>query len=554
MTSVGAWAIGLALGYTLFLIGAGCFIRRRAGGGDCYFVGGRNFRPITVAFCITGMFSGSSFIAIVELSYRTGISAIWYGVAESLQILLIALVLIVPFRKRCLVTISGMIGDRFGRGPLALSGVITAFTFPMRSVATAIAFASALHAFTGLSIQVSIIFTALLLLLYLLPGGMCSVAFTQTANCVVMFIMLVVGVVAVSIEPGWSQLLTVAQTRPELLDWTAVGMPLIVAWFGTFMLNMILAQATFQMALSCRTPEDGRTGLLLAVWMGVPFILLGVVLGVAAALVVPGHAHGLVAVPVYIVQVMPAPVAGLFVLGIWAAALGWGGPSQFSGATSLGRDVGKAVNPAATDVDLVRYTRWALVLLTALMIIFGSLRTSQAAWWNVLSWTLRNGATMAPVLAALFWPLATRRSVYASLSLGFLSGLGWYHLGGWLPDAFLFGIHPVWVGMSINVSTMVVVTLVETLGTWRVGSEDRTRQRWGLTTLAGTGVVALGAVTAWDWLQTNGLLGLAILSAILLAAISTFLLVQQRPEPTVPPVDPDLDLDRELELATLASV
>ena len=86
MTSVGAWAIGLALGYTLFLIGAGCYVRRRTGGGDCYFVGGRNFRPITVAFCITGMFSGSSFIAIVELSYRTGISAIWYGVAESLQI------------------------------------------------------------------------------------------------------------------------------------------------------------------------------------------------------------------------------------------------------------------------------------------------------------------------------------------------------------------------------------------------------------------------------------------------------------------------------------
>ena len=551
MTSAGGWAIALALGYTLFLVVAGRFVRRRAGEVDCYFVGGRNFRPLTVAFCITGMFSGSSFIAILELSYRTGISAIWYGVAESMQILLIALVLIVPFRKRCLVTISGMIGDKFGRGPLALSGLITAFTFPMRAVATAIAFASALNAFTGLSIQVSIIFTALLLLLYLWSGGMCSVAFTQTANCGVLFVMLVVGLVTVSIEPGWSRLLAVGQTHPGLLDWSGVGMPLIIAWFGTFALNMILAQATFQMALSCRTPEDGRKGLLIAVYMGVPFILLGVVLGVAAALVVPDQTHGLIAVPLYIARVMPAPVTGLFVLGIWAAALGWGGPSQFSGATSLGRDVGKAVNPAATTADLVRYTRWSLVLLTLVMIIFGFLRTSDSAWWNVLAWTLRNGATMAPVLGALFWPLATRRSVYASLSLGFLSGLGWYHYGGWAPDAFLFGVHPVWIGMSVNVATMVMVTLVGTRGTWRVGADDPMRQRWGLTALACAGVVAVTSLAGWGWLQSSGLLGLAVLCCVLLAAISTFLLVQQRPV-LQPHEDTESPIHR--ELATIGSV
>jgi SSS family solute:Na+ symporter len=269
--------------------------------------------------------------------------------------------------------------------------------------------------------------------------------------------------------------------------------------------------------------------------MGVPFILLSVVLGVAAALVVPGHSHGLIAVPTYIATVMPAPVAAVFVLGIWAAALGWGGPSQFSGATSLGRDVGKAINPAATQADLVRYTRWSLVLLTAVMIMFGFARTEHSAWWNVLAWTLRNGATMAPVLGALFWPLATRRSVYASLSLGFLSGLAWYHLGGWLPDTFLFGIHPVWIGMSVNVTTMVVVTLVQTRGSWRVGAEDPTRQRWGLVALTGAGVLTVTAVTGWSWLQSGGLLGLAVLSAILLAALSTFLLVQQRHEATLTP-------------------
>src|SRR3546814_18766587 len=56
----------------------------------------------------------------------------------------------------------------------------------------------------------------------------------------------------------------------------------------------------------------------------------------------------------------PAPLVGLFFLGIWACALGWGAPCQFSGATSLGRDVAMAVKPEAREEELIRYTRLSL--------------------------------------------------------------------------------------------------------------------------------------------------------------------------------------------------
>jgi len=435
MTAVGAWTIGLAVAYTLFLVVVGLLARRRSHDGR-FFVGGRGFSPLTVAVCITGLFSGSSFIAIVELSYHTGISAVWYGVAETTQVLLIALLMVVSFRERMVVTISGLIGERFGRLALGVGGTITAFTFPMWSVATAIAFASALYALTGLSMQLSIGFTALLLLFYLWAGGMHSIAFTQLTNCIVFALMLIIGTVAFFINPGIDGLRELAQAQPALFDWTAAGMPLIVAWFGTFVVNVILAQAALQMALSCRTP---------------------------AAWVVPRQSMGLVAVPLYIAEVLPAPLAGVFLLGIWACALGWSAPCQFSGATSLGRDVARAIRPQSTEQDLVRYTRWSLVLLTVLMVVFGWLRTEQSAWWNILAWTLCNGATLAPVVAALFWPLATRRAVVASMLVGFASGLSWYWLSDWSPTQFYLGIHPVWIGMSANLVVMVVFTLAETL-------------------------------------------------------------------------------------------
>ncbi len=530
MTSLGWWIIALAVGYTALLLGLGKRANRAGAGGGGYFVGGRSFRTITVAVCITGLFSGSSFIAITELSYQTGVSALWYGVAETVQVILIALLLIGPLRERLVVTVSGLVGDRFGRGPRALAGAITAITFPMWSVATAIAFASALHVFTGLSIPTSVIFTALLLLGYLWFGGMRSVALTQAANTIVFALMVVIGLIAITVDPGWSAIGNLFQTQPQYGSPTGVGTSLIIAWFGTFIVNVILAQATFQMALSCKTAKEGRRGLLAAAGFGLPLLLLGVVLGVAAAIVVPGEGLGLVAVARYIADALPTPVAGVFFLGIWACALGWGAPCQFSGATSFGRDVGIAIRPDATEAQQVRWTRWSLVGLTALMIIFGFLRTDQSAWWNVLAWTLRNGATLAPVIAALFWPLATRRAVYAALSTGFASGLIWYYLGDWQASHFFAGIHPVWVGMGTNLITLLSVTLLQTAGrsTWSV---DPGRRRVAAAAAMVAAILAVLTVWTWNWSYANGLAGLLLFSILAMLTVAAFAVVVERATP-----------------------
>src|SRR5699024_11068542 len=464
MTSYGWWLISFALIYTAGLIVAGQLSRKKAVKKQGYFVGGRTFNKWIVAFCITGLFSGSTFISILELSYLTGISAIWYGVAETVQVLIIAFVIIGPFREKLVVTVSGLIGERYGRTALGFEGAITAFAFPMCSVETAIAFASAVHVFTGISLTLSVAFTAILLYLYLKAGGMWSIALTQTINFFIFIIMFVIWLIAFFINPGIEGLRAYAQINPEMFQWGSAGLQVIVAWFGTFIVSVILDQAAFQMALSCRTPEEGLKGLKLAAVFGIPFVLMGVLFGLSAAIVIPGSTLGLVALPEYLMQVLPAPLVALFFLGIWACALSWGAPCQFSGATSLGKDLGGALNPTATPEKLIIYTQRSLLILTGLMIVFGLLRTEQAAWWNVLAWTMRNSATFAPVLAVLFWRAATKEAVVGSMITGFLSGVIWYHLGGWAPDQFYLNVHPVWIGMSVNITSLVAITFVQKLG------------------------------------------------------------------------------------------
>ncbi|HLS06264.1 MAG TPA: hypothetical protein VK036_08225, partial [Wenzhouxiangella sp.] len=172
-------------------------------------------------------------------------------------------------------------------------------------------------------------------------------------------------------------------------------------------------------------------------------------------------------------------------------------------------------------------------LLTVLMVVFGWLRTEQSAWWNILAWTLRNGATLAPVVAALFWPLATRRAVVASMLVGFASGLSWYWLSNWSPTQFYLGIHPVWIGMSANLVVMVVFTLAETLGRWRIAGLGRSGAGWSLLLAAAAVAGAVVCAVNLSWLLDQGLFGLSSFAVLVTAVLAVILQVR----PSVAPSD-----------------
>src|SRR5699024_12913 len=217
---------------------------------------------------------------------------------------------------------------------------------------------------------------------------------------------------------------------------------------------------------------------------------------------------------------------GLFFLGVWACALGWGGPCQFSGATSLGRDVSSSIKPAATENQLIAYTKISLLLLTVLMIVFGLMRTKQSAWWNVMAWTIRNSATFAPVIAALFWPVVTKRAVSIALFSGFASGLLWYYLGDWDPNAFFLNVHPVWIGSSVNVVSITFATLMDRKADWFIQRANRL----AYMSLTGGLVLAFVNVVYFSQLYQSGLFGLFMFAAILCFFIAVIRFVRPAKE------------------------
>jgi SSS family solute:Na+ symporter len=157
------------------------------------------------------------------------------------------------------------------------------------------------------------------------------------------------------------------------------------------------------------------------------------------------------------------------------------------------------------------------------MVVFGIVRSEQSAWWNILAWTARNSATFAPVLAVLLWRGATRSAALAAMVAGFAAGMLWYELSGWGIANFAFGIHPVWMGMSINITVLMLVSLVTTQG-WNLRS--------GIVRHAGVALLVCGislgfiVYAAFGALQPTGLLGLILFSASLSLALGIMFLLR----------------------------
>ncbi len=510
---IGYWVLALMVGYTALLIYLGQVSRRKITSGESYFSGGSSFGVLYIVGSVSAFWGAATFISVLETSYAVGISAAWYGVATMIMLAMIGFVLVPKYKSINMVTFSGVLGDRYGNTVRAISSLIIGLTFPMFSIATVVGASSVLTVALNWPIWLSVTVTSLIILAYVLLGGMFAVGITQLLNLGTMYLGLGIALVVMLTNTGFDKLaaLPVSYSAPF-----TVGTGTILVWIFNFLTNAVIAQAVIQMIMACKDAKTGIKGTGIAILGVVPLTIIPALLGMATALAVPDVKGGLIAFAQYILQSTPAPLAALVFLGVWAAALAYAGPCQFSGGTSLGKDFIQSINPQATNAQLVRYGGYATALLTGVLIVYGFMRAEQAAWWNIFAFNLRNSAVFAPTIAALAWPVASRRATILTMLLGASGGFAWYYLGGFDPKSFYMGIHPMWIGMSLGIMTLVIASLIEQ------GSKLTLSFNKNTTFGAVCGVLALVCiylVTAHtSALRLTGLLG----NLIFLAAMGLF--------------------------------
>ncbi|MDD4730323.1 MAG: sodium:solute symporter family protein [Desulfovibrio sp.] len=425
-----------------------------------YMLAGRRMHPFVMAMSYGATFiSTSAIIGFGGAAGLFGFSLLWLTVANVFIGVFLAMTVFGKRTRRmglCLNchTFPELLGRRYDSSFIqGFSGLIIFLFIPVYAAAVLIGISRMLEVSLHIPYDAALVGMTVILALYVITGGLKAVMYTDAFQGTIMLVMMVVLLVYTYAALGGvlkaHQALTdMAALMPEklrqggMIGWTQgarFGSPLWLVIYTTIIYGVgvgVLAQP--QLAVRFMTVRSDRQlnravlfgGVFIPLMTGVAFVvgaLSNAVFASRGGGLSIGEAGGNMdkIIPAYIEQVMPDWFAGLFLLGMFAAAMSTLSSQYHVGGTSLGRDViehglfRRSVGTARTSrlgvgVTILATLVWAWVLP-------GSVIARATAFFFGLC-----AASFLPVyLLGLYWKGMTRTGAKAAMLGGFGVSMLW---------------------------------------------------------------------------------------------------------------------------------
>jgi len=285
-----------------------------------------------------------------------------------------------------------------------------------------------LNLVSGIDITQGALITMAFCVIYTAVAGMLSVAYLDLGNGVAM--LLGVGLAAaymVANQGGLSAAL--GALRPDqvalfgtLDPWRDAG-----ALFLPTMLLLMGEANMYQKFFSARDERAARVAVIGWIIGTIVVETLIVSVGVFGSSLIPGLS---VADSEAIViraasELMPPVLGALLLCGAAAIIVSTANSFLLTPASALISDVyKKSINPAATDRQVLLYTRLMVLVLGLIgFVALGFFATIlEMALW---AYTMYGAAITPALLAAFMWPRVTRAGGVASIVAGMVTTLGW---------------------------------------------------------------------------------------------------------------------------------
>ena len=384
--------------YLGLMVLMGVYFSRRENSTEDFFLAGRRIPWWAAGISIFAtQLSAITFMAIPAKSY----SSDWTYFIQSLGIFAMAPVvayLFLPFFRRLNVTTAyEYLEHRFSLG-IRLFGSAQYVLFQFGRMAVVVYLpALALSAVTGIDIHLCIILMGVLCIIYTVLGGVEAVIWSDVIQAFVLLggAVLIVLACASGVDGGFAELYQRASDagRLRLVDldagWSFAKASLPVVILGGIFINLVpyaSDQSVVQRYLTTRDEASARRAIWLGGILALPASILFFGIGSALFGFYDANPERLVPLsktdqilPWFLVNEIPAGIAGLVIAGIFAAAMSSLDSSMNSSATALVTDFYRRFNPERSDAQCLRLARVLTVLLgvigtgaALLMAVFGA--------------------------------------------------------------------------------------------------------------------------------------------------------------------------------------
>lgn len=368
-------------------------------------------RSWIVAGIIMGtLVGGSSTVGTAQLAYHYGMSAWWFTLGSGIACLILALVYVKPLRNSKCGTLTAIIRQEYGPGCGMAASILSSFGSFINIISQLIA-ATAIIAviFPSLSLPVSLLITAVFMVLYIIFGGTKGSGIVGTLKMVLLYItMLAGGAIVLSLCKGPTGFLNLVSSieNPENVHFYSVfarGAGTDLGACLSLVLGVLTTQTYAQAIFIAGDTKEARKGALLSAIMIPPVGIGGILVGLYMRAVHPGIVAK-TALTLFVTEYMPPLVGGLVLGALFIAVVGTGAGLALGVATVLKKDILPSLLPSVkkkTCGDLWEKVLIVLTLFLAVLLSMGSLGDMILSF-AFLSMGLR-GATIFLPLCCAFW-------------------------------------------------------------------------------------------------------------------------------------------------------
>ena len=360
--------------------------RLSRGTGRDYYLAGSSVKPwLTGLSAVATNNSGYMFIGVIGYAYVTGFPALWLMVGwitgDFLGSLFIHARLRAATARSKDFTYAGVLSNWYGARNSRLQqviGLISILFLLAYASAQLVAGSKALHVLFGWPQYAGAILGAVLVVLYCMAGGIRASIWTDAAQSMVMIVAMgLLLVVAVDALGGATAAYNSMQQIPEFTNWFPADLLLpgisgallfALGWMfaGLSVIGQPHVMVRF-MALD-NVKHMRRAKIWYYLWF-TAFHAMAIGVGLLARVYLADTStfDAELALPTMALQLLPAPLVGLVLAGIFAATMSTADSLVLSCSASATQDIipGKKVNPLVIKLSTVGMAAVALALALA---------------------------------------------------------------------------------------------------------------------------------------------------------------------------------------------
>ena len=441
--------------YMIVLICVGIWTAKKTKTTEDFMVAGRNIGiwrfTAAMAACVIG---GSLTMGSSTLAYNFGVGAIWLGGICALSIFLLSLFLRTKLSDMRILSAAEGFGVFYGPQARVLSAVVMMIYMFMVGVVQVVAVGTIMNVMFGWSTQISMLIGGVVVLAYIVIGGMWAVTYTDIFQFLIMTAGVIILCPILAIHGVGGVGAFIEQAPATHLDITSLGGAKIVAYILLYTPGFIVGQDIWQRAFTAKNPKTARRGTALAALYIFLYTVALIIIGICLVIVMPNLENPDLAFATATTSFTPTGVRGVIMAAALAAVMSTASSEIMGTATVAYNDLISNAKPDLTEKQGITITR-VIAIIVGLLAIVCALWIQSVLVALDVAYAFISGCVFIPLVFAFLLKKVSAKAGLLSMVCSFITVIAFMAKDG------LAATTPIMFGILVSAVVFFVANAID---------------------------------------------------------------------------------------------